>query len=226
MGLRKEGFTLAFGVLLYVLMLVSLYLIFIYAPIEKIMGPVQKIFYVHVSTAWVGFLAFFVVFIASIIFLKSESRKADIVAYASAEIGVLFITLTLITGPMWAREFWGRWWDWSEPRLVTSLILWFIYVAYLILHNSVGEDIKRARFNAVFGIIAFINVPIVFLSVRWYRASHPPQLIFEPGGLDPQMKLAFFLTLFTFTLLYLWLLNLGTKAEKMKDELKSLKEED
>lgn len=207
-----------------VMMLVSMYLVFVYAPIERTMGVVQKIFYVHVSTAWTGFLAFFVVLVCSVIFLRSGSRVADITAYASAEIGVLFTTLTLITGPMWARSFWGKWWDWSEPRLVTALILWFLYNGYLILHRSAGNDIRRARFNAVYGIIAFINVPIVFLSVRWYRASHPPLLVFEPGGLDASMKVAFFVTLFTFTLLYFWLLDLGVRAGKVQDELRGIKE--
>jgi heme exporter protein C len=220
----KVDWSKVLSVATLVMMLVSLYLIFIYAPIEKTMGVVQKIFYVHVSTAWTGFLAFFVVFVSSIIFLRNGSRLADIVAYASAEIGVLFTTLTLITGPMWARSFWGKWWDWSEPRLVTALILWFLYSGYLILHRSAGEDIRRARFNAVYGIIAFLDVPIVFLSVRWYRASHPPLLVFEPGGLDASMKVAFFVTLFTFTLLYFWLLNLGTRAGKVQDELRTLKE--
>lgn len=207
-----------------VMMLVSMYLVFVYAPIERTMGVVQKIFYVHVSTAWTGFLAFFVVLVCSVIFLRNGSRVADITAYASAEIGVLFTTLTLITGPMWARSFWGKWWDWSEPRLVTALILWFLYNGYLILHRSAGSDIRRARFNAVYGIIAFINVPIVFLSVRWYRASHPPLLVFEPGGLDASMKVAFFVTLFTFTLLYFWLLDLGVRAGKVQDELRGIKE--
>lgn len=209
-------------------MLAVLYLVFIYSPyainpVSNETWPEQKIFYFHVSTAWTGFLAFFVVFIASIIFLKNQNRLADIVAYVSAEIGVAFTTLTLITGPLWARSFWGRYWDWSEPRLVTALILWFLYVGYLILRSSVGEDVRRARFAAVFGIIAFIDVPIVFLSVRWYRTTHPPLLVFEPGGLDPSMKFAFFLTLFVFTVFYVVLLRLGVRTFRLRDKINRLK---
>lgn len=211
-------------------MLAALYFIFLYAP--EAVNPTnnepwleQKIFYFHVSSAWTGFLAFFVVFVASIIFLRNQSRTADIIAYVSAEIGVIFTTLTLITGPLWAKSFWGKYWDWSEPRLVTALILWFLYVGYLILRSSVGEDLRRARFAAVFGIISFLDVPIVFLSVRWYRASHPPLLVFEPGGLDSQMKLAFFFTLFVFTVFYVILLRLGIRIFRARDELNQLKEE-
>ncbi len=205
-------------------MYVALYLIFIYAPIERVMGEVQKVFYFHVSGAWVAFFAFFVVFVCSIAFLRTGEKKWDIWAYASAEIGVIFTTITLLTGPIWGRSFWGRWWDWGEPRLVTALILWFLYVGYLLLHSSVGEGVRRARFAAVFGIIAFIDVPIVFLSVRWYRSSHPPQLIMEPGGLDPQMRVAFFFTLFAFTLLYFFILRSRVRMERLTEELSALKE--
>lgn len=225
---RKTLDYLLYG-LLFFGMLLSLFLIFEYAP--PAVNPTnnqpwyeQKIFYFHVASAWTGFLAFFIVAVASVIFLRKESRVADLVAQVSAEIGIMFTTLTLITGPLWAKSFWGKYWDWSEPRLVTALILWFLYIGYLILRQSVGEDFRRARFAAVFGIIAFLDVPIVFLSVRWYRASHPPLLIFEPGGLDPSMKLAFFFTLFIFTLLYVVLLRNGLRIRLLKDELNRMKE--
>lgn len=229
MNLKKRYLDMILYVLLLLGMLVSLYLIFEYAP--PAINPTnekpwyeQKVFYFHVSSAWTGFLAFFVVAVSSIAFLRNESRIADIVAQVSAEIGIVFTTLTLITGPLWAKSFWGRYWDWSEPRLVTALILWFLYIGYLILRSSVGEDFKRARFAAVFGIIAFLDVPIVFLSVRWYRASHPPLLVFEPGGLDPSMKIAFFFTLFVFTIFYAVLLRNGVRVRTLKDELNRLKE--
>lgn len=210
--------------LVFVLMLASLYLAFIYAPIEKSMGVVQKIFYFHVPGAWVGFLAFFVVFIASILFLRTSERKYDTWARASAEIGVVFSTITLLTGPIWGKFAWGTWWDWGEPRLVTFLVLWLMYVGYLLLHRAVEEDFRRARYAAVFGIVAFIDVPLVFLSVRWYRTVHPPQLIFESGGLDAKMKLAFFVALFTFTLLYLVFLkrvHLTLEVQEKIDEVKN-----
>ncbi|MCX7831450.1 MAG: cytochrome c biogenesis protein [Actinobacteria bacterium] len=227
--MNKKALDIILYGLLLIGMFVSLYLIFQYAP--PAINPTnnqtwyeQKIFYVHVSSAWTGFLAFFVVAVASIIFLRNESRIADLVAQTSAEIGIVFTTLTLISGPLWAKSFWGRYWDWSEPRLVTALILWFLYIGYLILRSSVGEDFRRARFAAVFGIIAFLDVPIVFLSVRWYRASHPPLLVFEPGGLDPSMKVAFFFTLFIFTVFYVVLLRNALRIKLLQDELNRLKE--
>ncbi|MBI4649704.1 cytochrome c biogenesis protein CcsA, partial [Candidatus Desantisbacteria bacterium] len=115
-------------------MLISLYAVFIYVPVEKVMGIIQKIFYFHVPLAWVSFLAFFVVFVMSILYLLKKDHIYDITAYCAAEIGILFCTLVLITGPIWARPIWNAWWTW-EPRLTTTLILWFIYIAYLMLRH-------------------------------------------------------------------------------------------
>ena len=210
------------------LTILAIYLALIYAPFinepKLIPRVAQKIFYFHVPGAWVGFLAFLVVFVCSIAFLKTSDRRYDSVAQVSAEIGVVFSTITLITGPIWGKAAWGAWWDWGEPRLVTFLVLWLLYLGYIILNRSVGEDFRRARYAAVFGIVAFIDVPIVFLSVRWYRTVHPGQPILESGGLSPQMKVAFFLSLFVFTVLYYLILRMRLSLYNLEEELKELKE--
>jgi heme exporter protein C len=209
--------------LVFILMLLSLYLAFFYAPIEKEMGIVQKIFYFHVPGAWVASLAFLVVFVVSILFLRTGDFKYDVIARASAEIGVVFCTLTLLTGPIWGKFAWGAWWDWGEPKLVTFLVLWLMYLGYLLLHRSVHEDLKRAKYAAVYGIAAFLDVPIVFLSVLWYRTVHPPLVIVESGGLDAKMKVAFFVSLFTFTLLYLVFLKQVRSTIELRERIKEIK---
>jgi heme exporter protein C len=209
------------------MILVSLWAIFIYAPIEKTMGVVQKIFYYHVPSAWVAFLAFFIVFLASIWFLWHQDKKWDILASCSAELGVIFCSLVLITGPIWAKPAWNVWWTW-DIRLTTTLILWLIYVAYLILRNYTSEGYQRGKFAAVFGIIGFVNVPLVFMSIRWWeRKQHPsPVIMGKPGsGLEPSMLLTLIISLIAFTLLFSYLLVQRVRLETMKDEVERLRED-
>lgn len=206
-----------------VLMLVALYAIFIYAPLEKTLLEVQKIFYVHVGTAWNAFLAFFIVFIASLAFLRTREARWDRLAGGSAEIGVLFTTLVLITGPIWARSSWNMWWTW-EPRLTTTLILWFIYLAYLLIRATVGDDSRRGTLAAVFGIVGFVDVPIVYLSVQWW-GTHPVVLGLSGGGLPASMLTALILSVLAFTALYLYLLNKNVGIQAVEGEMKKLKED-
>ncbi len=212
------------GTLLFAAMLVNLYLIFIFAPEERSMGNVQRIFYFHVPSAWVSFLAFFVVFVCSIYYLWKKDRKYDIVASSAAEIGVVFATLVLITGPIWARPVWNTWWEWS-PRLTLFLVLWFIYLAYLMLRNFVEGEERSARFAAVFGIVGFVDVPIVYLSIRLWRDIHPSPVIAggEGSGLHPDMQIAFFFSLFTFTLLFFYLLIQRVRLQKMTIAVSEMK---
>ncbi|MHC0035964.1 cytochrome c biogenesis protein [Pseudoneobacillus sp. C159] len=207
----------------------SLYLIFIYAPLEKTMREVQKIFYIHVSSAWVAFLAFFVVFILSILFLVTRKRIYDIYAGVSAEIGVVFTTIVMTTGPIWARSSWNTWWAW-EPRLTTSLILWFIYLAYIMIRQMDGAWDKKARLSAVFGIIGFIDVPIVFMAIRWWQSKFHP-IVFgdgpsqKGGGVEPEMLVALIAMTFTFTLFYVVLLQKGVTIQKAKIKVENWKEQ-
>lgn len=204
--------------------LVALYLVFVWAPTEKVMGDVQRIFYFHVPSAWVAFVAFFVVFIGSVVYLRTGSRKWDILAYASAEIGVVFTTIVLVTGPIWGKVAWGTWWTW-DPRLTTSLILWLIYVAYLMLRSSMPDPARRARLAAVFGIVGFIDVPIVFMSIRWWRTIHPVVVGGEGFTMDPAMVVTLMVSLAAFSLLFIYLLIQRMSLESLGDEIEGLKQE-
>ena len=209
------------GYILLFLMFASFLLIAWYAPVESTMGIVQKIFYYHVPSAWVAFLAFGVVFVCSILYLTSKDKKWDTLAGSSVEIGVLFALIVLITGPIWARPIWGVWWTW-EPRLTTTLILFLIYVAYLLLRYFGEKSERTAKFAAVLGIIGFIDVPLVYLSINWWspEAQVHPQRI----GMDGHMKVAFFVSLFTFTLLYIYLLIRRVRLAQAKQAVDELRE--
>jgi heme exporter protein C len=195
-----------------------------YAPEDAVQGPAQRIFYIHVPSAWIGFLAFFVVFVASIAFLATGDRRYDDVASASAEVGVVFTSGVLITGPLWGRPVWGVYWTW-DPRLTSFLMLWLIYLSYLVLRGYVPEAARRARYSAVVGIVGFLDVPIVYLSVRWWRSEHPLQLVFDRGGLPAQMLWVLLFGVATFTVFYLYLLTVrlrvGRLAQRAEEEVES-----
>ncbi|OGO40390.1 MAG: cytochrome C assembly protein [Chloroflexi bacterium RBG_16_57_8] len=205
------------------LMAVAVYMVSVYVPTEQMMGIVQRIFYFHVPSAWVGFLAFFVVFICSILYLVKRDSKWDVIANCSAELGVLFTTLVLITGPIWARPVWGVWWTW-EPRLTTALILWLIYVAYMLVRSYASDKQQGARFAAVVGIIGFIDVPLVFLATTWWRTQHPGALVFQSGGLAPSMLATLMVSLAAFTSLYWLLLIERVGLKNSENEVEILKE--
>lgn len=172
---------------LFVLVLLGLYGAFVYAPTERVMGEVQRIFYFHVGAAFSAFLAFFVVFVAGILYLVGRNPMWDQLSAASVEVGVVFTTIVLTTGPIWAKPIWNTWFPWGDPRIMTTLVLWMIYVAYLILRSSLPEGDKKYRFCAVFGIIGFIDVPIVWMSIRWWRTIHPVVITRKGANLEPEM---------------------------------------
>ncbi len=203
---------------------VGLYMALFYAPTEKTMGDAQRIFYFHVPSAWVGFLAFFVVFIGSVLFLLKRDPKWDGLARSSAEIGVVFTTLVLLTGPLWAKAAWGTFWVW-DARLTTTLVLWLIYIGYLMLRTAV-DDTRRARMAAVIGIIGFMDVPIIYLSVTWWRTMHPTLLVGESGGLEPPMTATLMVCLLSFTFLYAWLMLARVRLEMKRDQLAALQEKE
>ena len=171
-----------------VLLAACQWMIFVYAPLEATMGVVQKIFYTHLPLAWWAFVSFFVVFAASIAFLRTRSARWDHVAAAAAEVGVLCSGLALITGSLWARHSWGVWWTW-DPRLTTTLIMWFVYAGYLVLRTLDLPPARRGMICAVVGIVAFIDVPLVFVSARLWRSIHPAVFAAKGGGLDDAMKI-------------------------------------
>jgi len=204
------------------LMVAALYMVFIYVPTEKNMGVVQRIFYFHVPIAWVAFLAFFIVFVSSIMYLWKRDMKWDRYAHASAEVGIIFTTLVLITGSIWAKPVWGIWWTW-DARLTASLVLWLIYVAYLLLRNYASEQAQGARIAAVLGIIGFIDVPIVALAINIWRTQHPPALIFE-GGLGMPGLFTLLVSIAAFTLLFVVLVSYGIILKNQQEEISHLKD--
>ncbi|HOY43960.1 MAG TPA: cytochrome c biogenesis protein [bacterium] len=213
---------LALAVLTFLLIEGALYMALLQAPTERTMGDVQRIFYFHVPSAWVSFLAFFIVCIASIAFLRTGKAQWDRLAASSAEIGILFITLVLLTGPLWAKPVWNVYWTW-DARLTTSLILWLIYIAYMMVRRYTSDPERGAKFAAVFGIIGFLDVPIVYMSIRWWRTLHPAPVIRGGGGLAPEMKQALFFSLFAFTVLYITLLLLSFRISTLQQKLQALK---
>jgi len=220
-----RGTTIA-GIVVALLMFVNLYNIFMVVPTEKSMGLVQRIFYFHAPSAITAFLAFTVTFVYSILFLAKHRIWHDRVAYCAAEIGILFTTIVLTTGPIWARPVWNTWWSW-DPRLTTTLVLWFIYVGYMMLRNFTGEEQRGARFAAVFAIVGFVDVPIVYLANRLWRTLHPQPVILggSNSGLEPTMRYAFLFSLFTFACFFVFLLLLRLRLERTRLEAENLKQE-
>jgi heme exporter protein C len=205
----------------------ALYLVFFVArEADATMGgQLQRIFYFHVPSAWAAYLAFGVVFLASIAFLRTGSRKWDLIAGSSAEVGVVFCTLVLITGPIWAKPVWGTYWQW-DARLTSSLIMWLTYVGYLLLRGLAEDGSRIARPAAVVGIVGFVNVPIVHFSVRWWRTLHPsgPTVadLERSSGLGSPELIAFFTALIGFTLLFALLLTLRVRLGHLSDRVDQL----
>ena len=164
-------------------MTLALYMAFLGAPREKTMGDLQRIFYFHVPAAIAGLTAFAVNFAASLMYVIRKNRRWDNLALSAAEIGVMFFIMVLVTGPIWAKPAWFVWWTWS-PRLTLSLVLCLLYVAYLLIRNYIEDPERKAMVAAVFGIVAFVDVPLVWFSIRWWRDLHPSPML-ETGGLSP-----------------------------------------
>ncbi|MBU1700729.1 MAG: cytochrome c biogenesis protein CcsA [Candidatus Eisenbacteria bacterium] len=172
-----------------VLIPVALYMALLYAPAEKTMKEVQRIFYFHVPAAMMGFLGFMLVLVCSILYVAKGRRRYDAMALAGAEVGWLFTTLVLLTGPVWARSAWGAWWTW-DARLSSTLVLWLIYGAYLILRSLMADDLRMRRYAAVLGIMGALNVPIVYFSVFWWTTQHPKLFIAQAEKMHPAMSLS------------------------------------
>jgi len=196
--------SLVIGILSLLGMMVSIWMIFLYAPTDAVQGQPQRIFYFHVPLAWLGMLGFVLVAIAGIGYLVKKDERWDWAARASAESGAFFITLALITGSIWGKTIWGTWWTW-DARLTTTLILWFIYIGYLMLRSYMGRTHASARAGAVLAIIGIIDVPIIYESVNWWRTLHPPAQVGVQDALPSSVVLTLMVSLATFTLLFSFL---------------------
>jgi len=169
---------------------IAIYGAFLWAPNEKTMGFLQRIFYFHAASGEVMILAFCVVFIGNVGYLIRRKPQWDWLATSGVEVGLMFNTISLVTGPIWAKPAWGIWWDW-DARLTSTFVLWVLYVSYLLLRRLIENPERRAVISSVFGIFAFLDVPLVYFSIWWWRTQHPPPLIFKSGGLSPQMLQVF-----------------------------------
>src|SRR5215471_3508397 len=173
------------GLLTAGLLSYALFQALIVAPTEQTMGDVQRIFYYHVPSAWTAFLLFFINFAASVVYLIRRNMKADVVALVAAEIGVVFCTVVLVTGPIWARPVWGIWWTW-DLRLTLTLVLWLIYVSYLMLRRFSSSG-QTPQIAAVLAVLGALDVPLVYFSIWYFRTQHPSPVIGRGGSIDPRM---------------------------------------
>lgn len=205
-----------------VAMAVTLFLVFLVAPREAVMGDIQRIFYYHVSAAWTGYLALLVAFLASLLYLLRRERRWDRLALSSVEIGLIFVTEGIITGSIWAKAAWGVWWTW-EPRLTTSAVLWLVYASYLTLRQATEEEGRQARFAAVYGVLGFVAVPINFMAIRWWRTVHPLVLAGTGVHLATSMLAILLLCVAAFTLLYFTLLSYRLRLQRMGEQIQQLR---
>jgi heme exporter protein C len=208
------------------LIAITTYLAFFYAPVERTMGPIQKIFYLHLPSAFTAFIAMGVCFTANLLYVFRREHKWDWLGVAAAEVGLVFISVVLVTGPIWAHPVWGIWWTW-DARLTLTFVLWLLYISYLLLRSMVEEGDKRALLSAIFGIFAFLDVPLVYFSIRWWRTQHPqPVILGGPGsGLEPRMRVAYLLVWGAFTGLMILLLRARYRLEAMRADVDGLRRE-
>jgi heme exporter protein C len=214
--------SLLLGGLAALSVLVSIGLIFFYAPVDALQGEVFRIFYLHVPASWIGMLSFIVLAVCGIVYLIRPDERLDWIARASAEIGAIFLTVGLVMGSLWAKPIWGTWWAW-DAKLTAVLILWFMFLGYLMLRSYMGRTSESARAGAVWAIVGVIDVPIIYLSVQWWRGQHPGPEVSASGGLPPEALLTLFVALFAFTLLYCFLMvqiyhlqRLQTQANRLR----------
>jgi heme exporter protein C len=203
-------------------------LVFFYAPLEAVMGAVQKVFYFHVAAGWVGMLGFFAAVIAGVAYLITRKSIWDMVGVGAIEIGLVFMLINIVTGAIWARPIWNTWWTW-DPRLTTATIMELVYAAYLMLRQGIDEPERRARFGAVYAIIGFISVPLTFFSIRIFRTIHPVVV----GGSDPTatgsfsmtttMSQTFMFSLLAFSILFISLLWHRVRLAQLAERVESLK---
>jgi len=203
-------------------------MVFLYAPVEAVMGQVQRVFYFHVASAWVGMLGFLVAAVAGIGYLRTGKRSWDNISLASVEISVVFLVIAIITGSIWARPIWNTWWTW-DPRLTTTTIMVLIYAAYLMLRSGIDDPDRRARFGAVYAIIGFISVPLTFLSIRIFRTIHPVVIgSGDPGAagsfdMTGRMLHTFFFSLIVFSIIFVDLLWHRARLGDLADKVEQLK---
>ncbi|RME06264.1 MAG: cytochrome C assembly protein [Anaerolineae bacterium] len=224
----KPRWLTVLDVLTAIFFVVAVFLVFVFAPMERTMGLVQKVFYFHVATAWVGMLGFMVAAVAGILYLIKGDRQYDTLGLAAVEISLVFFFVAIIMGSVWARPIWNTWWTW-DPRLTTATIVELIYAAYIMLRQGIEDPDRRARFGAVYAILGFLSVPLTFISIRLLRTIHP--VVIGSGdpsaegafNMSPRMKVAFFYSLFTFSVVFVDLLLHRLRMGKLAARVEELR---
>lgn len=212
------------GGLALLFVLLGLYFGLIQAPPDAYQGDVQRIMYLHIPTILTAYLSFFIVFVGSCLFLWKREKRDDILAYSAAEIGVLFTGLTIIEGSIWGKPTWGVWWTW-DARLTLTAILLLIFVAYLMLRSLMEDENRGAVCGAVLGIIGFLDIPLIHMSVYWWRTLHQPPSILRPDkapweNIHPSMLIALSINFIAFFLLYFYLLSSRFRLGELEEEIK------
>ena len=201
------------------MMALTLYMVFIWVPTEQNLGVSQRIFYFHVPLGWIGMVSIIVVAVASILHLITGKQKWDDLAYSTAEIGIIFASLILVTGSVWAKPVWGVWWTW-DAKLTTTLVLWFIYVGYLMVRAYGPAGTQGRRFASVIALIGAIDAPIIYKATDWWRSAHPENNI--PSDLNEQMLLTLLISVLTFTIMYVYLLMERYSLRRTESDLDEL----
>jgi heme exporter protein C len=188
------------------------------APPDALQGEVQRLMYVHVPAAWLAYLSFFVVFVSSVAYLRTSRTRWDRVAAASAEIGVLFTALAIVLGALWGKPVWGTWWTW-DPRLTTTAMLLLIYIGYIAVRRITDSPTRRARWSAVIGVVGFVDVPIVHLSVVWWRSLHQQSTVLRVGGpqMEGSMLTALLVAVGAFTIVYAYLMAVRLRVGRLEE---------
>lgn len=214
------------GAAVLFLVCAAAYASFFIAPTERSMGPIQRIFYFHAASAWAGMTAFLICFIANLQYVWRRQQKWDALGVSAAEVGLTFTTVVLITGPIWAHPVWGIWWTW-DARLTSTFVLWLLYISYLLLRTLIEEPDRRALLSALFGIFAFLDVPLVFGAIRWWRTQHPqPVIMGGPGsGLEPTMRKVFFFSVLALHVLMAFLVAERFRLETLRTEFETVRRE-
>lgn len=215
-NLKEFSWRSALMIFAAILMLITLALIFLWVPTEKNLGISQRIFYYHVPIAWIGMLSIVIVAISSVVYLVRDEQNWDAIALAAAEIGVILMTGVIVTGAIWGKLTWGVWWTW-DPKLTTTLILWFIFVAYLLMRSRASSSLQGSRIAAFIALIGAIDAPIIYMSTVWWRTTHPGLNIgplAEQGSLDLRMGVTILFSVLTFSVFFAYILIERFKLRK------------
>jgi heme exporter protein C len=212
------------GAIVVVLLGAAAYGAFFIAPTDAKQGLIYRILFLHVSAAWTGLISFFIGFVANILYVWQRKPKWDWLGVSAVETGLAFATVNLITGPIWAHPVWGIWWTW-DARLTSTFVMWLLYVSYLLLRTLIEEPDRRALLSALFGIFAFVDVPLVFGSIRWWRTQHPQPIVMggEGSGLDPLMYKVLLFSWFAMLTLMTLLMRQRYQLEATRSEVEVMR---